>query len=620
VLIACLSEDPPSSLKPAVPHSGDTRDLWEQIGFHKPVAGFWYNLILFLLEVVLGIFLSGALMAIFYPFPESNGYNNTVGSFFGLLFFAFDVGTHLTMDRFITESRIKDPRRMVKYIQYFIWYQMITGMVQVTIVGVYALYIAPGSDLAYLMWLMLILSTKQYPGFLGVFSGVLNSLQHYDKNNIINFTQGQIIQRITELGFVYLGKMYGQAHPEVGVIMGIAIGASIGTYVDDFIGVLISAYFFGDAMKSIGIRPRDCFRIEFDWALVKETFSFGLKTSLPGLLNGAVSYYILLLWLNNVPQYVTFVALQGMAAGIGGYIGKSFLNLTPLYSESYLNGKKRLSQYLLGQSWRYSGQMAGFFFTIFTVVYFILPDAFLTFGIEFYMEAIPFILPSIAATAIISFINPANQVLTGADKPNVLFWGQVFEQCIHIFLHNLFIIWWALPTTREGLVFSLVFTGIIGYIIKDSTMYLYVQLRIFKIKIPVYQTFIAPGISACICILLGLGIKALIYDPIFPVYGFYIAIIGLIPVFIFIALFLYLPLTGFFGGWDNENVAQFEKVVAMSGPSKWVVFPMFRVVRWFIRISPLHDRFGMDSTAATEDALDLYRQKMEKTEILRNDS
>ena len=289
-----------------------SEDLWEQIGFHKPVAGFWYNLILFLIEIIFGIFLSGALLSYFFPFPESNGYISTVNDLFALLFIAFDVGTNQTMDRFISESRISDPTRMLHYIQYFIWYQMITGLIQVSAIAIYALYFV-NSSMSYLVWIMLIVSTIQYPGFLGVFGGVLNSLQYYDKTNLINFTQGQIIQRTTELLFVFLGKSYGESHPEIGIIMGIAFGAAIGRYIDDFIGVLFASYFFGKAMRHINIRPRDCFKIGFDWELVKETFLFGLKTSLPSLLNSAVSLYILLLWINYVPQYTTFIALLNIA-------------------------------------------------------------------------------------------------------------------------------------------------------------------------------------------------------------------------------------------------------------------------------------------------------------------
>ena len=139
-------------------------ELWEEIGFHKPMAGFWYNLILNLIEIGLGILMSGILLNIFYPFPESKGYRDATTGIFILLFRLFDLGTNMTMDRFIAESRIKDPKKMLVYIQYFIWYQMITGIIQTTMVSMYALFIIPNTDLSYGVWLMLIAATTQYPG------------------------------------------------------------------------------------------------------------------------------------------------------------------------------------------------------------------------------------------------------------------------------------------------------------------------------------------------------------------------------------------------------------------------------------------------------------------------
>jgi hypothetical protein len=58
---------------------------------------------------------------------------------------------------------------------------------------------------------------------------------------------------------------------------------------------------------------------------------------------------------------------------------------------------------------------------------------------------------------------------------------------------------------------------------------------------------------------------------------------------------LYTPLTGVLGGWDQNSLADFEKAANMSGPSRFIVIPMYRLLAWVCRISPLHDRFGMDA-------------------------
>ena len=226
---------------------------WEEIGFFKPIAGFWYNLFFTLINLALGAIISGVFLNYLLPFPESMGYRTAIMGIFVLMFTIFDLGTHMVIDRYIAETRIKDPDRMMKLIQYFIWYQMCTGLVQTTAISVYALFVVPETELAYGIWIMLIAASLQYPGFLGVFHAILQSLQHFNKTAILGFIHGEIFQRITEVGFILLGKWYGENNPQIGMIMGIAIGAAIGTYVDDFIAMILGAYFFADVMKNKGI-------------------------------------------------------------------------------------------------------------------------------------------------------------------------------------------------------------------------------------------------------------------------------------------------------------------------------------------------------------------------------
>ena len=193
-------------------------ELWNAIGFHKPLAGFYYNLSFSLFNLVLSIIISGVIINIFYPYPESNGYRGVTGGIFGLFFTIMDLGTHMTMDRFIADAHIKNPKKMLQYIQYFIYYQWFTGLFQTTVVSLYALFIVPSTSLSYGVWLMLIVGTYQWPGFLGVFGGVLGSLQQYHRTAILGFITGEVFQRITELSFVLLGRIWGMNDPAIGEI------------------------------------------------------------------------------------------------------------------------------------------------------------------------------------------------------------------------------------------------------------------------------------------------------------------------------------------------------------------------------------------------------------------
>nr|MDO8116360.1 hypothetical protein [Candidatus Sigynarchaeota archaeon] len=70
-----------------------TSDLWDQIGFHKPMAGFWFNITYTVIAIAASAVLMGYLMSVFYPYPESMGYRDIAYNLFGFLFLLFDVAT-----------------------------------------------------------------------------------------------------------------------------------------------------------------------------------------------------------------------------------------------------------------------------------------------------------------------------------------------------------------------------------------------------------------------------------------------------------------------------------------------------------------------------------------------
>jgi hypothetical protein len=593
-----------------------TQEHWEEIGFHKPIAGFWFRFVFIILEIIIYISIAAPLITYLYPFPESFAYKDTVWGLLRLTFVAFDIGTAGTMDRFISEARINNPTRMIKYIQYFIWYQMTTGLIQVTGIAIYALFFATQAGLAFLVWIMLFTSLIQYPGFLGVFSGVLNSLQQYDKRTIVDFTQNQIIQNITQAIFILAGRAYGQTHPEIGMLLGISIGAIIGTYIDDFIGVVISGYYFKKVMYLHGFTLKKCFTPEFGIDIVKECIVFGLKTSAPYLTIGMVDLFVLTLCLQHIPQYMSYVALYSFASGILSYMNLSILRVTPLYSESYNNGKKILAQNVLTQSWRFGGQILGLFFSLFLVLNHIFPEVFEALGLYTYIGALPFIIPIMIFNSIHMFITQTNDVLLGVGRPNVLFFGIFLEQLLVMLLYYLYVVVFKLAATLPGIIFLLVFMHEVAWILKDTLMYTYIHKKVFKLKFPLMQGVIAPSLSAFVCYMLGVLIKLFVFDPLFK-YGVFVAIVPSAILLLMVVLLLYFPLTGYFGGWDTFSLTQFEKVVDMSGPSKPFVKLMYAMLKKFCKISKLHNRFPIENAQAIREAQELYELKKRREQIIQ---
>ncbi|MBD3349942.1 MAG: hypothetical protein GF364_00470, partial [Candidatus Lokiarchaeota archaeon] len=492
-----------------------TTELWDEIGFHKPLAGFWYKIAFYLINLVLGLVLISIWYKYFYPYPESMGYRSAATGIFSLFFSLFDLGTHRTMDRYIAETRIKNPHKMIQYIQYFIWYQMITGLIQTTAVSIYAIYFVPKTQLAYAVWIMLFHSTTQYPGFLGCFRGVLNSLQYFDKTEILNFISGEVFQRLTEVGFVIWGRYYGINNPAVGEIMGIAIGATIGFYVDDFIATAFSAYWFQKYMKNYGIKVKDCFRMDFDRYLVIDTLTFGIKTGMPHIIGLAVSLVILWEWLTYVPQYTTFVTLHDMAGGISGLVNQAMgIRLSMLISESYLNDKEKLTQYYIGQYVRFSGQIQAFMISLILIVFMVLPQMYPALGLSNYILSIPFIIPRLIRELQQPLTSLADEICLGTNHPTWLMTIRLLEELMKIFWMTLWIVWLRLPD-KYGLnaIIWIMPCGIYPAILfKTVASFIFIQKKILKIKVPWWQSYGASLLSGSLVFIIGLIGKFTVFD------------------------------------------------------------------------------------------------------------
>jgi hypothetical protein len=587
-------------------------ELWDKIGFHKAIGGWWYNLIFMLINLFTGTFVTTLMISYFYKYPSAMAFGGTVNALFALLVFTFDIGTAGVMSRFIPEARISDPTRMIHYIRYFVWYQAITGLIQVTAISVYAIYYANDGDLAYLIWIMLIYSTRQYPGMVSMFSSLLNTMQHFDKAAIVGFTQGEIIQRLTELGFVILGLNYGMANPQIGPLLGIALGQAIGTYVDDFIGMALAMYFFNKVMKRDGFDLKQCFIPYVPLPVVKEVLRFAVKTSVPGFTGNAVNLYVFTLYINNVAQWMLFGAFTGMAGGIVSDINSCRLNVGSLYNESYMNGKKKLAQTVFVKVMRFSCQMLFFFFMIFLSVLYILPEAFEAFNLDNFYPALQFIIPLLIVRTIDILFSQAWPILYATDKPNLLLIFSYSGQILTVIWHTMLVVWLDVPSTPQGFMFCLVFGGaIVGWFL-TILQHIYIHYKVIKIKIAWYQTIIAPLLASSICLVLSLSNYYFVFKPLLEI-NFFFALVVFMIIMMFVGIFIYFPLVGFFGGWDENSVHEFKKVLAISGPSRFIIKPMFKLVRKMIKKSPFHNKFPLDDTEALIEAQELYKMKQENT-------
>ncbi len=591
-------------------------DVWANIGFHRPIGGFFYSLPLSLFSIIIGIGLLGFFYGYLYPYPESIGYRSAATGIFSLLFQLLDLGTADIMNRFIGEYSVKEPKKMLLYIQYFIWYQMFTGLAQVTGIAIYALYFVPRTELAFAIWIMLIHSTVQYPGMLHIFKSTLTTLQRLDKSAILDFIHGEFFQRITEIGFVIGGRYYGMMHPEVGEIMGIAIGSIIGLYVDDFFAMILSAKFFNDLMKDFGFTFRDCFKHEFNWGIVKECVVWGVKSGLPPMAWVFQSYLSLILWIQYVPQYTTFAALFNLAGTFTGLMAFS-LNLGGSISESFLNGKKNLATFYVSQSWKYTGFIQFLMISILASIIGVADIVFIGLGLESYILAIGFIIPKMVREFQQPYNNLSSNVIIGTAHINFLVFTQVVEAVAAAITWILVIPVFKLPQTYgyPMIVWLLPCAELPAILLKVVMNYVYINKKIVKIQIPLFQSWVAPIISTVLIHFLNQFFVEVIFLPMTSRFNFLIPLILAIVVFIIIVpFFVYFPLTGVFGAWDDASLEILRKATLISGAGKFIAVPMFKILSKITKYSPLHNKFGIDDSLAIKEARELMKTRYSKLE------
>ena len=90
------------------------------------------------------------------------------------------MGTSVAFIKYLSRHRVDDPKRGIKFGQVFVWWQALSGAVQVALVVALASTMAPKSVYALYAWTVIIHAFIQVPGFLQVMRHALTGFQRHD--------------------------------------------------------------------------------------------------------------------------------------------------------------------------------------------------------------------------------------------------------------------------------------------------------------------------------------------------------------------------------------------------------------------------------------------------------
>ncbi len=565
---------------------------WEQVGFHRPLAGFLLLLALGLLMFIpLMIYQVVILPRYLLPSAQALGAWSWVVTFFQTFWILFDMGTSIAFVKYFSELRVKTPAQGIKYAQLFVWWQALSGTLQLGAVALVAAYIIPYTDNGFMSWYFVVHALIQFPGFLRIFQYALRAFQRLDYDQGLNIlaTMGPLLLQAIP---VLLLRWWGEQNPAYGGSMGGAIGMGVGLFLVEVSVFVVGWWLY----RRLGYGARVLFLAHFDRETVRTAFRFGGFVTLGGVMGGLG--YSVQVWLmsQQLHNYAEVLGNWNLALGLNvaySAIGGLYNALMPGLSEAYNNGKPELTRYYLAQAFKYGGWFSAFICGGLVAVSdrFILGSA----GPEFTRAAeIVGILLFWGALQYPAWLG--DRLQEAAGRPWLVAATLAGEQLLRIVLMFVLVEPYQLTGLLVAYLIALPLKGLVSWLL---------NLRlILAPRLYFWQWFAAPALA-------GLALYAILRfagglfwggDQVTSLILFFLAIVPALPLFCF--------LHALCGGWDRHSLTELQEAAELSGIARPFARVIYASTALGARLSPLHDRFPIQAEDAEREAKWLTAEKV----------
>jgi hypothetical protein len=552
----------------------EAHTAWEEIGFHRPLGGFFVMLFLGLLLFVPIIIYQNLLLPVFIlPSAQAIGIWGRVTQFFGLVWTFFDMGTSVAFIKYLSEYRINEPRKGIMFGQVFVWWQALSGAFQVALVIILAGTVLPKTAYAIYTWSVIVHTFIQIPGFYRVMRHALTGLQRADYAQVIDLGWGLVFQMFAQPVFVGIMLLWGRSHPAFGTTMSGLIGLGIAGYAVEVMAFVLGLWLY----KRLGYNTRVYFLAHFDRETVWKSFRFGIFEMLGAAVWGVGQSLEILITQARLINYAevrgNWVLAQNFVYGFNA-IANLFEGMMPSISEAVSHGKKVLGQYYSAIAYKWGGMLSAMLGSMMLAVAdrFILGAS----GPQFVRAAaysIPLLLWGAAQYG--SWVS--DMVQRGANRPWLIMVMTVVEQTIRIGL--------ALILLKKLQINALILAYFVGILTKDILSYFVNNRVCFRQRFYFWQSLGAPLLAGLAHYGILRWVTGLIWrnEQITSIIIFFVALVPSYPIFAFLYAFL--------GGWDDDTLAELHQAAGMASFMKPLAWVFWAASALGARISPLHGRF-----------------------------
>lgn len=558
----------------------EAHTAWEEIGFHRPLGGFFVMLFLGLLLFVPIIIYQNLILPVFIlPSAQAIGIWGRVTQFFGLVWTFFDMGTSVAFIKYLSEYRINEPRKGIMFGQVFVWWQALSGAFQVALVIILAGTVLPKTAYAIYTWSVIIHTFIQIPGFYRVMRHALTGLQRADYAQVIDLGWGLVFQMAAQPIFVGIMLAWGRSHPAFGTTISGLIGLGIAGYAVEVMAFVLGLWLY----KRLGYNTRVYFLAHFDWETVWKSFRFGIFEMLgAGVWGIGQSLEILITQarlINYAEVWGNWVLAQNFVYGFNA-IANLFEGMMPSISEAVSHGKKVLGQYYSAIAYKWGGMLSAMLGSMMLAVAdrFILGAS----GPQFVRAAV-YSIPLLLWGAVQYGSWVSDMVQRGANHPWLIMAMTLVEQTIRISL--------ALVLLKRFQINALILAYFVGILTKDILSYFVNNRVCYRQRFYFWQSIGAPLLAGLAHYGILRWVTGLIWrnEQITSIIIFFIALVPSYPVFAF--------LYAFFGGWDNGTLEELHQAASLASFMKPLAWLFWAASALGARISPLHGRFPISIRA-----------------------
>ena len=547
---------------------------WNEVGFHRPLGGFLLALMLGLLLFVPLIVYQNLILPVYIlPSAQALGIWGRVVQFFNFLWLLFDMGTSAAFIKFFAEYRVETPRQAILYGQVFVWWQALSGAVQVALITALAGTLLPHTAYALYTWSIILHTFIQIPGFYQVFRHALMAWQRFDYAQILDLGLNLIFPMVTQPILVTLLVAWGRSHPIFGPAMGGLLGLGLAAYAAELLTFLLGLWLY----RRLGYNAGLLFLAHFDWNTVKNAFRFGVFEMLGSVAWATGQAMEVVVTQTRLVNYTeiwgNWVLAQNFVFAFN-VLQTLFNNLMPSISESISHARLALSQYYEAMAYKWGGIVSAFIGSVLLAVAdrFILGAS----GPEF-VRAATYSVPLIIWGAIQFPSWVGDTVQLGSNRPYLKTALVAGEQAVRILLAFLLL--------ERFQINALIIAYFVGLLSKDIAAYFVNDRLCYPQRFYFWQSLGAPALAGLAHYTLLRWATGLLWqgDQVSSVLIFLVGILFSFPLFAFFY--------GLVGGWDDLTLAELRHAANLSNFMRPMAWLFWAATALGAGISPLHGRF-----------------------------